>query len=713
MDEREFVERLQNPDVYHYPAIDWPTIIRDIEDKPLSNSRKVRYYEIPIAFDIETTSFYSTQLEKVACMYCWALSINGHVILGRKWSEFDDVYNKLLSIFELDDKTRLLIYIQNLAYEFQFICHHYEWSRVFALKEKKPLSCVTTENVEFRCSYMLSGFSLEKIGENLQRYKINKMVGDLDYSKPRHYNTPLTEKEWKYVINDVQVVVAYIQETAENDGGYHKIPLTKTGYVRNYCREICFNDRLYRKTMKILKLEADEYRQLKAAFAGGFTHANWTRSRFLIKNMDSFDETSAYPYTMVAEKFPMSKGRLVPILEDADFYFYIKNYCCLFDIEIMEVDGWDAPDHILSRSKCRICEGYTDEDGKEHKPVYNNGRVITAHRIVTTMTEVDFEMFKKFYKYKTFRVSEFRIYEKMYLPTPFVKAILGLYSDKTTLKDVPGKEVEYMKSKGMLNSAYGMCVTDIIRDDDTFTTKWTKNSSQVEDQIDKYNNSVNRFLFYPWGVWVTAYARRNLYTAILEFGNDYIYSDTDSVKVVNAEEHKQFFEDYNAKVAEKLKAACEYHKIPFELTRPKTIKGVEKPLGIWEHDGEYRRFKTLGAKRYMTETYNKKSKQWEINITVSGLRKDKAMEYLNAKAEEMNCSPFDLFEENLHVPGESTGKQIHTYNDNEFSDYLTDYLGETVLVHELSSIHLEPAAYHLSLVKEYVDLLNGIYEEKE
>lgn len=636
-------------------------------------------------------------------MYCWALSINGHVILGRKWSEFDEVYNKLISTFWLDDQTRLLIYVQNLAYEFQFICRRYEWSRVFALKERKPLSCVTTDNIEFRCSYMLSGYSLEKIGENLQRYKITKMVGDLDYSKPRHYNTPLTEKEWKYVINDVQVVVAYIQETAENDGGYHKIPLTKTGYVRNYCREICFKDRLYRKTIKLLTLDSKEYAQLKKAFAGGFTHANWRTSRFLIKNMDSFDETSAYPYTMVAEKFPMSKSRLVEIQSDADFRYYLSKYCCLFDIEIFNLNGWKAPDQILSRSKCRICEN----------PVVNNGRVITADRVVTTMTEVDFEMFEKFYKYDNCRVSDFRIYEKGYLPTPFVEAILGLYKDKTELKDVSDKEVEYMKSKGMLNSAYGMCVTDIIRDEDTFIMEWTKKSADTEAQIEKYNKSVKRFLFYPWGVWVTAYARKNLYTAILEFGNDYVYSDTDSVKVTNADNHKQFFEDYNNAVADKLKAACEYHRIDFSLTRPKTIKGKEKPLGIWEHDGEYRRFKTLGAKRYMTETFNHKTNQWEINITVSGLRKDKAMEYLNKKSIELECSPFDLFEENLEVPGENTGKQIHTYNDSEYSDYLTDYLGETALVHEYSCIHLEPAEYHLSLVKEYVDLLNGIYEEKE
>ena len=705
MEGREFYLRLLNPDVYFYPDINWKKIILDIEDAPLSNSKKVKYYEIPIAFDIETTSFYSTRLEKCACMYCWAMSINGHVILGRKWSEFKDVCEILCEILKPDETKRILIYIQNLAYEFQFICRRFEWTRVFALKERKPLSCVTSSNLEFRCSYMLSGFSLEKIGENLQRYKINKMVGDLNYTLPRHYNTPLTEKEWKYVINDVQVVVAYIQETAENDGGYHKIPLTKTGYVRNYCREICFQDRMYRKLMKVLTIEPDEYEQLKRAFAGGFTHANWTRSRFLIENMDSFDETSAYPYTMVSEKFPMSKGRRVLLdMEPEDrFELYLQKYCCVFDIEIEDIDGWEAPDHILSFSKCRICE----------KPIVNNGRIISAKRVITTMTEVDFECFRKFYKFRRYRVSDLIIYEKDYLPTPFVKAILGLYKDKTELKDVSGKEVEYMKSKGMINSAYGMCVTDIVRDEDTFLVNWTSNKADVEEAINKYNYSTKRFLFYPWGVWVTAYARRNLYSAIYEFGNDYIYSDTDSIKAVNADKHMEYFERYNSIVKEKLQSACKYHDIPFEMTEPQTIKGVKKPLGVWEHDGSYRRFKTLGAKRYMTETFNKKTGEWEINITVSGLRKDKAMEYLTQEAEKQGCSPFDLFKEELKVPGENTGKQIHTYNDYEFTEPLTDYLGETVEVHEYSSIHLEPAEYNLSLAKDYKDLLDGIYEEKE
>lgn len=693
----EFYERLLNPDVYYYPDVDWDVIIRDLEETvTLSQSRKVKYFEVPISFDIEVTSFESSQLEKAACMYAWVISINGHVILGREWWEVQEVYDKLIEIFSPTEKERLLIYVQNLAYEFQFICHRFNWKRVFALRERKPISCVTEDNVEFRCSYMLSGFSLEKIGENLQRYKIQKMVGDLDYSLPRHHLTPLTQKEWKYIINDAQVVVAYIQETAENDGGYHKIPLTKTGYVRNYCREICFKDRYYRKLMNVLTVDYEEYRQLKRVFAGGFTHANWHYAKQTLYDMDSFDFTSSYPYVMVSEKFPMSKSRKVVPQNEEEFRYYLKNYCCLFDIEILGLDGWHSPDHIISRAKCRIAEN----------PVVNNGRLITADRIIMSMTEVDFEAFEKFYNYDDFRVSEFRIYDKAYLPTPFVKAILSLYQDKTELKDVEGKEVEYMKSKSMINSAYGMCVTDIVRDEDTFIDEWTKNKADIETAVNKYNNSPKRFLFYPWGVWVTAYARRNLYTGIYEFQDDYVYSDTDSVKVKNADKHREYLEHYNKTVETKLREACKCHRIPYEMTCPKTIKGVPKPLGIWDFDGHYTRFKTLGAKRYMTE------KDGKISITVAGLNKKSAVPYLRELAERRGVSMFDVFDEDLYVPGEHTGKQLHTYNDNELSSWLDDYLGNRALVHEYSSIHLAPAEYTLSLASEYIDLLKGIHSVK-
>lgn len=51
-----------------------------------------------------------------------------------------------------------------------------------------------------------------KMGEDLQKYKVEKKVGDLDYNLVRTSSTPLTEQELGYCENDIRVVIAYIQE---------------------------------------------------------------------------------------------------------------------------------------------------------------------------------------------------------------------------------------------------------------------------------------------------------------------------------------------------------------------------------------------------------------------------------------------------------------------------------------------------------------------
>lgn len=683
--------------IYNPDDIEYITNVA-MDNERLRSKKKVLYFDTPCAFDIETTSFVSYNGEKTAIMYEWTLGVNGLVIIGRTWDEFLKCIEKLIECLDISLNKRLVIYVHNLSYEFQFICKRFEWEKVFAIDNRKPVYATTTNGIEFRCSYLLSGYALAKLAQNLTIVKIEKLVGDLDYSLLRHSETPLTIKEKGYCVNDVKIVMAYIYERIQLDGGITRIPLTKTGYVRQYCRNECFKNeksKKYRKNreyydlMNELTIELEEYKQLKRAFQGGFTHANPFFSGKEVQHVGSDDFTSSYPCVMIAEMFPMSKAEIVEIKSKDDLEYNLKYYCCLFDAEFINIDSKVLYDNYISISRCWDVE----------KPVVNNGRLVSAKRIRITLTEQDYNIIKVFYKSEHFGVSNFRRYKKSYLPTPLVKSILKLYSDKTTLKGVEGKEVEYLKSKEQLNSCYGMMVTDIIRDCYTYIMEWGLDNPDFNTAIEKYNNSSNRFLFYPWGVWVTAYARRNLFTGIIEFGNDYIYSDTDSIKTVNREKHIEYINKYNEMIRNRLYRAMDFHGLSHDLIEPKTVKGEKKCLGVWDFEGYYERFKTLGAKRYMVQ------KDGKVNITVSGLNKKIAVPYLQQKFGERI---FEEFKQGLYVPPEYTGKNTHTYIDNERSGILTDYLGNKCAYHELSAVHMEGSDYHLSLSKEYVDYLTEI-----
>lgn len=699
------------------------------------NNKGKKVYNIPCAFDIETTSFYRdidgktysyeqvckmtdsngkrVKLEKCSLMYVWQFGINGYIIVGRTWEEFVTMCETIQTVLQLNEKLSLIVYVHNLSYEFQFIRNLFEWEKVFSIDLRKPIYAITKQFIEFRCSYLLSGYSLAKLGEQLLKYPCRKMSGDLDYSKIRHTGTPLTPAEIGYCVNDVIVVMSYLQERIEEYKGLQRLPITKTGFVRNYCRKHCLrktdengkqvNNWDYQNLIHDLTInDLEEFNALQRAFAGGFTHANAVYTDEVVTDVDSYDFTSSYPFVMVAEQYPMSRGVKINVKSMKQFEFLISKYCCVFDVEFTDIFANVMQDNPISVSKCIIKENIAE----------NNGRVVCGKRIVLTITEIDYNIIKNFYTWGSMKIGNMYCYKRGYLPTEFVKAILHLYEAKTKLKGVAGKEVEYLNSKEMLNSCYGMSVTNPLRDEFVYNGEWDINRMTAEQQtelLEKYNTSKNRFLFYPWGVYVTAYARRNLFTGIFEAGADYVYSDTDSIKLRNGDLHKDYFKAYNMTVEMKLRKACKHHGLDFSLCMPETIKGITKILGVWDYEGRYSRFKTLGAKRYMVEEKNALQvggKSYNFSLTVSGVNKKSAIPYLLEQYGEAGI--FEAFTNYLDIPPTATGKNIHTYIDYEIAGAITDYMGNTADYLELSGVHLEPTGYSLSLSVMYINYLRGI-----
>ena len=675
----------------------------------VKTNKKIEYINLESAFDIETTSTYIGG-EKVAFMYVWAFGFGNsedHVYYGRTWTEFVEFVGKVEDHFQLNNERILITYVHNLGYEFQFMRKCFTWDNVFSIDIRKPLKALSDNGIEYRDSLMLSGYSLENTAKNLVNHEVEKLVGDLDYSLNRHHKTDLSDREWGYVKNDIIVVLYYINEQIVQYGDITKIPLTNTGRVREFVRNQVYftstNHRKssgvkynkYRKIMNDLKIkDEDEYKQLKRAFQGGFTHANAEYSGKVLQDVSSIDFTSSYPAVMLAEQFPMSSAIEVSSedLSKKGFEHYLNNYCLLFDVKFKNIESKISFENYISESKTYQLTN----------PILNNGRVYSADDLITTITDVDFRIIQANYKWEHMEITNVKRYHRGYLPKDFIKAIITLYEGKTELKGVEGKEIEYLLSKGMLNSTYGMTVTDIIRDTIQYLDDWDIEPANVDEQLEKYNEGRSRFLFYPWGVWITAYARKNLWSGILNIGEDYVYSDTDSIKLLNYDKHKKFIELYDQDLIRKLKRMCEFHDIDFKTLSPKNIEGVEKMIGVWDYEGTYELFKTLGAKRYMEFDGE------NVMLTVAGLSKENGINYMLEQSDHNIDEVFKMFTDDLHIPASDTGKMTHTYLDEERVFNITDYKGVEVEVKAPSGIHLESVDFTLSISKNYGTFLNMV-----
>ena len=660
------------------------------------SSKGEKYYDVPFSFDIETTNTYNELGQKIGFLYIWQFGVCGHVVTGRTWPEFVQLLNILHKVL---NEATVVIFDENLAYEFQFLRKWIPVDRIFAFKERKPIYFYSG-NIKFACSYILTGKSLEKIGNDLNKYKVRKRVENLDYSLVRHSGTPLSEEELSYCYDDVRVLNAFIAEKIERGENICYIPNTKTAYARQYMRRKTLPDddpkRMWSYKNVILRetiTDSHEYLLGRKAFQGGFTHARAQTSGELLKNVMSKDINSSYPTVMCCKKYPCGAGVRIDIGSVEEVYKLADKYCLLLHIRIRKLRSSTTTENILGRSN--IFE--LDKD-----TIFNNGRVVDSDNIEIALTETDFIYLLKFYKYESIEFIECYRFYKTYLPKAFVEGVLELYETKTKLKNVEGNEIDYQLSKEQLNSMFGMCCTSIIRPEYRYNGEWIPpepyTHTEIMEKLAQYNKSWNRFLYYYWGVWITSFARARLFEGILELGSDFAYADTDSLKYLNPEQHEEYFEKDNELITEELNKACKFLGIAPEKIRPKTKDGIEKPLGVWETDAVYSQFKTLGAKRYIY--YDEKGK---FSITIAGLPTS-CSDYIEKHG------AFKFFKTGMYIPPEESGKLCYTYCDTEIKGTITDYLGNEGEYHELSFSHLEPTDFTLSIAPTYqafIYRLNG------
>ena len=645
-------------------------------------------------FDIETSSYFEldgkvypaikydklSEKDKKRCikrshMYIWMFGINDIVYFGRTWNELREFLKRLDN--HIGD--RKYVFIHNLAFEFQYLKSNFHFDEVSARKSHKVITAIMRDyNIMFKCSYMMSNVALKFLPKVFD-LSVEKKVGDLDYDLIRNPNTPLSEKELGYCEYDCLVLYHYILKELEVYEDVKHIPTTNTGKVRRELQDLTRTNLKYKRLVnKAINTNPHIYNLLCDAFLGGYTHANWIYADTVLKNVDSYDIASSYPYVLVTQKYPNNEFRMCNIKRREQMSKYIA-YLLVVKFKNAKCKYYN---NFISSYKCRNIRGAK----------YDNGRLISADEFEMTLTDIDFYFYLDTYDLE-YEILECYCSTKSYLPIDLIEFILDKYVGKTELKGVEGREMEYGRIKGMYNSIYGMSVTNNIRDDvkyDDITGLWKENPLTNEEIVEKLQHEKKKaFLSFAYGVWVTAYARDNLLRRVI--GNDeyVVYCDTDSCKLVEGYDEKVFSE-YNESVINRIEFVCKVLKLNPKKYMPCDIKGKSHPMGLFEKECTYQEFITQGAKKY---AYIEDDK---IHITVAGVPKSGAAA----------LKSLDDFRDNFIFNYSDTGKNLVLYTEEQSPIEVTDYLGLKYLVTDRSGCCILPNTYKLAKSLDYANLIS-------
>lgn len=651
----------------YYHVDDFP-YSKIVSRETFSGNKGIKYFDIFMTFDIESTSqIYNN--EYIGYMYIWQACVGTaqerYAVHGRTWFEWLDFKRKIEKLLSCDEEHRIVCYVHNLSYEYQFLRTIEPFSSTFATDKRKILKA-TAGGTEYRCSYKLSNMSLDKFSKyaGVQHTKATEYF---DYSKIRTPETPLTELELWYTYCDVVGLHESICKLLEEDT-LATIPLTSTGYVRRDCRNAMKKNPKNWLWFQKCAMTPLVYELLLEAGRGGDTHANRNYVGLILENVDNYDFSSSYPFCMCCMYYPISGFTKISHVRTAkDLNLYTSKKCCLFRAYFKNIrikKGVTNP--YISFSKC------TSYNAK--KTAIFNGRVLSSDVIGMTLTELDYDTIKCEYDWDEMAISDLHIADRGLLPVEIRETIITYYQHKTSLKGVD--PYLYAKDKNKLNGIFGMAFTNPIHSTYYIDENgdWKEEKPDIAKALKDYSKNRNNFLPYAVGVWTTAHARHNLRDMIHIAGDGNVYNDTDSTKVWGVDISKEVAL-YNKKVQE---IAEKYGSYADDRN------GVRHYMGVAEQEKSYDYFRTWGAKKY---AYIQDD---DLHLTLAGVDKKKGAGQLK------DLSDFRIGK--IFLP--DCGRRTVRYNDWSNARYIT-VEGCTFLAG--SGVHMENGTYELGVTDEFLE----------
>ena len=448
------------------------------------------------------------------------------------------------------------IYFHNLAFDVSFMFdwmlnNGYVWENDRFPRYTKGFTTVISDlnqiysvRVNFGNGHVVTFWDSMKIiplsvAQEARAFGLELAKGELDYTAYRSEYHVLTEEELEYIRRDVVIDAQAVRYML--DSGLSR--MTIGSCALNDYKGIVGKERGFRRMFPKLEPEVDRF--CRMSYKGGFTYVNPKYAGNLLGEGVSYDVNSLYPSVMAS-----CSGEVLPY--GVPKWFYGKPQAdSLYPLWIAQV-----------RCRFRVREGRIPCIQLKGNLSFVPTEYISdsLEPVVLTVTSVDWDLICQQY--------DVDVYEwyggyKFKGSTELFKLYVKRWVDKKNRATIEKNDGLRTIAKLMLNSLYGKFATQ----------------TRVRSRKPVLDNDVLRYVdipeydrdpvYLPVGCFITAWARYKTITTAQACGDRFIYSDTDSVKVLG--------------------------------TDPIDIDVDPVRLGAWKDEGHFTRFKALRAKTYMAE----------------------------------------------------------------------------------------------------------------
>lgn len=425
----------------------------------------------------------------------------------------------------------------------------------FETQNKKHVNKVTIYD-----SLKILNFSVEQIAKDFN-LPIRKL--ELDYKTNREIGHILTEHEVDYIRNDVEIMARALEIMFNQN-------LTKMTIGSDALDNYKKMNKNFKKYFPILPYEIDK--DIRRSYKGGFTYLNDVYKEKETADGIVLDVNSLYPSVMKYEKLPFGSPLFFEGKYEYDLLYplYVQTLSCTFNIKENKI-----PTIQIKNNLAFVPNEYIKS---------SDGDVVTL-----TLTNIDLDLFFEHYDVN---VIEYHGGWKFRSIKGLFSAYIDYWSEQKIQAKKDKNDALYRISKLMLNSLYGKFgLNPDVRGKFPYLN---------EDGIVKYGmypKEIRESIYIPVASFITSYARRKTITTSQsikdyttnKYGIDYyIYSDTDSIHLLNIDEN--------------------------ELSSFVDIDDYK--LGAWKLESKFKRGKYLRQKCYIELGYDDR-----LNVTVAGLPK--------------------------------------------------------------------------------------------